>query len=328
MRAMRHVDLCSGIGGFALGFEWAGLSTPVLFCDIEPWCRSVLRKHWPHVPIHSDVKELANDAERLIPDCDILTAGYPCQPFSSAGKRQGEQDDRHIWPYIRQIVAQKRPTWTVFENVYGHVSLGLDTVLTDLETEGYTTRTFIVPACGVGAPHRRDRLWIVGYTEDNGCDRGSEGVGREGTESQQDESQLEIWSQLSGPGSDVANTSSARSQARSAYRVGDDDDTCRDSQEPASAGSKRGGADVADTESVRVQGLRSSGEQESHAYARQEVSVRSSKRFSETDWDVEPNVGRVANGVPKRVDRLKGLGNAIVPQIAQQIGTAIRMTHV
>ena len=203
---MRHVDLCSGIGGFALGFEWAGLSTPVLFCDIEPWCRSVLRKHWPHVPIHSDVKELANDAERLIPDCDILTAGYPCQPFSSAGKRQGEQDDRHIWPYIRQIVAHKRPTWTVFENVYGHVSLGLDTVLTDLETEGYTTRTFIVPACGVGAPHRRDRLWIVGYTEDNGCDRGSEGVGREGTESQQDESQLEIWSQLSGPGSDVADT--------------------------------------------------------------------------------------------------------------------------
>ena len=358
---MRHVDLCSGIGGFALGFEWAGLSTPVLFCDIEPWCRSVLRKHWPHVPIHSDVKELANDPERFIPDCDILTAGYPCQPFSSAGKRQGEQDDRHIWPYIRQIVAHKRPTWTVFENVYGHVSLGLDTVLADLEAEGYTTRTFIVPACGVGAPHRRDRLWIVGYTEhngpststlqgehgenergsqegqktsqqfagtskpriredvgnakDNGCDGRSEGVGREGTESQQDESQLEIWSQLSGPGSDVA-----------------------------------------DTESVGVQGLRPSGEQESHAYARQEVSVRSSEDVADTvsqraqggtagrqdaenawessrgapewDWDAEPDVGRVANGVPKRVDRLKGLGNAIVPQIAQQIGTAIRMTHV
>ena len=311
---MRHVDLCSGIGGFALGFEWAGLSRPVLFCDIEPWCRQVLQKHWPDVPIHSDVKELASDPERFIPDCDILTAGYPCQPFSSAGKRQGEQDDRHIWPYIRQIVAHKRPTWTVFENVYGHVSLGLDTVLADLEAEGYTTRTFIVPACGVGAPHRRDRLWIVGYTEDHGCDRGSEGVGREGTESQQDESQLEIWSQLSGPSTDVA-----------------------------------------DTESVGVQGLRPSGEQESHTYAGQEVSVRSSEDVADTvsqraqggatrrqdaenawqssrgtpewNWDAEPNVGRVANGVPKRVDRLKGLGNAIVPQIAQQIGTAIRTTY-
>ena len=399
---MRHVDLCSGIGGFALGFEWAGLSTPVLFCDIEPWCRSVLRKHWPHVPIHSDVKELANDPERFIPDCDILTAGYPCQPFSSAGKRQGEQDDRHIWPYILQIVAHKRPTWTVFENVYGHVSLGLDTVLADLEAEGYTTRTFIVPACGVGAPHRRDRLWIVGYTEhngpststlqgehgenergsqegqktsqqfagtskpriredvgnakDNGCDGGSEGVGREGTESQQDESQLEIWSQLSGPSADVADTSSAGSKARSAHRVGDDDDSRRDSKESTGAGSKRGGADVADPESVGVQGLRSSGEQESHTYAQQEVSVRSSEDVADTvsqraqggtagrqdaenaressrgapewDWDVEPDVGRVANGVPKRVDRLRGLGNAIVPQIAQQIGTAIRMTHV
>ena len=275
---MRHVDLCSGIGGFALGFEWAGLSTPVLFCDIEPWCRSVLRKHWPHVPIHSDVKELANDAERLIPDCDILTAGYPCQPFSVAGKREGEKDDRHIWPYIRQIVAHKRPTWTVFENVYGHISMGLDQVLLDLEAEGYTTRTFVVPAAGVDAPHRRDRVWIVGYTENNGCDRGSEGVGREGTESQQDELQLEIWSELSGPSQDVA---------------------------------------YADSKGLQRQWKESCG-----------TSKKQHNISNTCRWETEPDVGRVANGVPKRVDRLKGLGNAIVPQIAQQIGTAIRMTHV
>ena len=154
----------------------------------------------------------------------------------------------------------------------------------------------------------------VGNAKDNGCDRGSEGVGREGTESQQDESQLEIWSQLSGPSTDVA-----------------------------------------DTKSVGVQGLRPSGEQEPHTYARREVSVRGSEDVADTvsqraqggatrrqdaenawqssrgtpewNWDAEPNVGRVANGVPKRVDRLKGLGNAIVPQIAQQIGTAIRTTY-
>ena len=169
---LKHVDLCSGIGGFALGFEWAGLSTPHLFCDIEPWCRDILKQHWPNVPIKSDVKELANDPDRFIPDCDILTAGYPCQPFSSAGKRKGEEDDRHIWPYIRTIVAHKRPSWVVFENVNGHISLGLDTVLSNLEAEGYTTRPFVIPACSVGAPHRRDRVWIVGHTEDNGCDRG------------------------------------------------------------------------------------------------------------------------------------------------------------
>ena len=85
---LKHVDLCSGIGGFALGFEWAGLSTPHLFCDIEPWCRDILKQHWPNVPIKSDVKELANDPDRFIPDCDVLTAGYPCQPFSSARERR------------------------------------------------------------------------------------------------------------------------------------------------------------------------------------------------------------------------------------------------
>ncbi len=311
---MKHVDLCSGIGGFALGFEWAGLSTPVMFCDIEEWCRDILKKHWNNVPIKSDVKELANDPKRLVPDCDILTAGYPCQPFSQAGRREGEEDDRHIWPYIRKIVASKRPTWVVFENVYGHVSLGLDQVLLDLETEGYATRTFIVPASGVGAPHRRDRVWIVGHTEDNGCDGRTTTTGREGAESQQDESQLEIWGESGGPSTDVA-----------------------------------------DTKSVGVEGLRTSGEQESHSHVRQEVSVcrgedvadtvsqraqggtagrqdaenarESSRGTPEWDWDVEPNVGRVANGVPKRMDRLKGLGNAIVPQIAQQIAESIKVVE-
>ena len=131
--AFRHVDLCSGIGGFALGFEWAELSSPILFCDIEPWSRKILAKHWPDVPIAEDVKELAGDPDRNVPDCDILTAGYPCQPFSLAGERRGTEDDRHIWPYILSIIQAKRPAWCVFENVYGHVSMGLDEVLSDLE---------------------------------------------------------------------------------------------------------------------------------------------------------------------------------------------------
>ena len=162
---MHHIDLCSGIGGFALGFRWAGLSKPVLFCDIEPWSRKILRKHWPDVPILEDVKELANDPDGLIPDTDprrtIITAGYPCQPFSLAGERRGSEDDRHIWPYILSIIQTKRPAWTVFENVYGHVSMGLDEVLSDLEGQSYAARPFIVPACATDAPHRRDRVWII-----------------------------------------------------------------------------------------------------------------------------------------------------------------------
>ena len=141
---MTHVDICSGIGGFALGFQWAGLSKPVLFCDIEPWSRQILRKHWPDVPISEDVKDLANDPDGLVPDCDILTAGYPCQPFSLAGERRGTEDDRHIWPYIFSIIQAKRPSWCVFENVYGHVSMGLDEVLSDLEREGYASRLSLI----------------------------------------------------------------------------------------------------------------------------------------------------------------------------------------
>lgn len=265
---MRHVDLCSGIGGFALGFQWAGLSPqPQLFCDIEPWCRKILQQHWPNVPVASDVKELASDPERFVPDCDILTAGYPCQPFSFAGKRKGEEDDRHIWPYILKIIAFKRPTWCIFENVYGHISLGLDSVLSDLEAEGYTTRTFVVPACGVNAPHKRNRLWIVAYTN------------------------------------------SKRPQEHG-Y-----------SQPDITVG--EGSTYVPNPKSIGVQGLWSSWEQEPHAHEGQEVSVRNSEGRGQTIWDVEPNVGRVAHGIPKRVDRIKGLGNAIVPQIAQRIAWTI-----
>ena len=268
---MRHVDLCSGIGGFALGFQWAELSQPVLFCDVDPWCRRVLAKHWPDVPIATDVKELANDPKRLVPDCDILTAGYPCQPFSLAGKRQGEEDPRHIWPHLLRIVAQKRPTWCVFENVYGHVSLGLDQVLTDLETQGYASRTFIVPACGVNAPHKRDRLWIIAHTDSNG-------------KSNVPVNERERSWKL------VADTRCKGLERRERLRQDEKENrerrTCSDGT----------------------------------------VTKRSDDSGRQANfWSTEPNVGRVAHGIPRRVDRIRGLGNAIVPQIAQRIGETIKL---
>ena len=285
---MRHVDLCSGIGGFALGFEQANLSTPVMFCDIEPWCRNILKQHWNNVPIKSDVKELANDPDNLVPDCDILTAGYPCQPFSQAGRREGAQDDRHIWPYILKIITSKRPSWVVLENVYGHISLGLDQVLLDLETKGYATRTFVVPASSVGAPHRRDRVWIVGYTEDNRRDGRTEATGRKGSQDKQDESRPEVWGESSGPSTYVADTNHQRLQGRlSGWQ---------------------------DTQRQSVDGHTG-------------CSGATHRQSEQNWWTTEPDVGRVANGIPKRVDRLKGLGNAIVPQIAQQIAESIKVVE-
>ena len=291
---MSHVDLCSGIGGFALGFEWAGLSKPVLFCDIEPWSRKVLAKHWPHVPIAEDVKELANDPNGLVPDCDILTAGYPCQPFSVAGKQRGTEDDRHIWPFISQIIAQKRPAWCVLENVYGHVALGLDEVLAELEAQNYATRAFIVPACAVDAPHRRDRLWIIAHTNSHGEPNGAI-----------NEQRL------------VADTDSSRQQQSHKEMAGR-------SSEQFDSGSFQSREDVADTSSGQCK--RGSQKQ---IYGQRNLSEQLGRGGEDAHrgWAVEPPVGRVANGISGRVDRLKGLGNAIVPQIAMQIGLTIKAVH-
>jgi len=313
---LRHVDLCSGIGGFALGFEWAELSSPVLFCDIEPWSRKILAKHWPDVPIAEDVKELANDPDGLIPDCDILTAGYPCQPFSVAGQRRGTEDDRHIWPYILSIVKAKRPSWCVFENVYGHVSMGLDEVLSDLEGEGYAARPFIVPACAADAPHRRDRVWIIGrnVAETDIFNRGGIEKSRK--------PKRQTWGQSpSNSGSDVAN---AQSKCRNERFNAKCEQTSQQKGLQTQIGTSC--SDVADTDSKSREAQHQRcvlGEQNIKGAARGYTngSVQEG-RF----WLPEPAVGRVANGIPRRVDRLRGLGNAIVPQIAMRIGMTIKET--
>ena len=297
---MDHVDLCSGIGGFALGFEWAGLSRPVLFCDIEPWSRKVLRKHWPDVPIAEDVKELASDPDGLIPDTDprrtILTAGYPCQSFSLAGKRRGTEDDRHIWPYIFSIIQARRPAFCVFENVYGHVSMGLDEVLSDLEGEGYATRPFIVPACAIDAPHRRDRLWIIGrnvaYAN---SDKHNREVARELGETRKDEKQV-------------------REKHRSPRKLG------RASNLRVSCDRYETTKTLADAKRIKRQGS-----SERQIYGERDLQKQLGRGSQDTQvrWPTEPPVGRVAHGISSRVDRLRGLGNAIVPQIAQRIGETI-----
>ena len=281
---MAHVDLCSGIGGFALGFEWAELSKPVLFCDIEPWSRQILAKHWPDVPIAEDVKELANDPTRIIHAIgdrpSILTAGYPCQPFSQAGQRRGSEDDRHIWPEIFSIVQQVRPDWIVCENVSGHITMGLDEVLSDLaDKANYAVQTFHLGAVSVDAPHRRMRLWIV-----------------------------------------ARNVADADSLNRRAVQEpqGRRKENPIKRQSPSNSSS-----DVADAQSKRLEDDGRRGEL-GRERDRRRVPTQSGGEKRSNTWKPEPSVGRVANGIPRRVDRLKGLGNAIVPQIAMRIGQTIK----
>lgn len=155
-----HLDLFSGIGGFALAARWAGFET-VAFCEIEEFPRKVLAKNFPGVPIHRDIKDLDGSEYAGI---ELITGGYPCQPFSVVGKRQGAKDDRHLWPEMRRVIAQAKPRWVVAENVTGHITMGLDNVLSDLERDNYTAGAVIVPAASVGALHKRERVWVVAHS--------------------------------------------------------------------------------------------------------------------------------------------------------------------
>lgn len=179
---IRILDICSGIGGFSLGLESTGGFDTVAFCEFDDFCRKVLNKHWPDVPIYKDLKEIGNEPERIIQDFDLICGGIPCQPFSVAGKKKGKEDDRHLWPYMYEIIKHKKPTWVIVENVGGFVNVALDDVCLDLETQGYATQSFIIPACSVEAPHRRDRIWILGKFMGN-----STGDGRIESESSEEE---------------------------------------------------------------------------------------------------------------------------------------------
>ena len=363
--SMRHVDLCSGIGGFALGFEWAKLSKPALFCDIEPWSRQILAKHWPDVPIADDVKELANDPDRLVPDHDIITAGYPCQPFSMAGHRRGEEDDRHIWPEIFAIVQAKRPRWCVFENVFGHVSMGLDQVLSDLESENYTCQAFIIPACALDAPHRRDRVWIVANANSipNAVNRRDRPIKKKGSVRGNNQSRSgSDAGGITGTGKNEADGKTAShpdSDSKSDGTIHEQrmeqttcDDTNTDSKRPhrthqhqhrnieptnrqeCESGQIReilaGRRDAEKWHSINVANTdsqrgcsRNSEWKDATNVGKSPGRQRNNAGRMET-WLPEPPVGRVANGIPGRVDRLRGLGNAIVPQVAMQIGLTIK----
>ncbi len=158
------LDLCSGIGGISLAAEWAGIKT-VAHCDIEEFCQKVLKKHWPDTPLFTDIKTITRQSltERGI-DVDSIravAAGYPCQPYSLAGDQQGEEDERYLWDEVFRVIREVEADWFVGENVFGHVNNGLSDVINDLESENYEVECIVLPAQAVGAPHQRDRVFII-----------------------------------------------------------------------------------------------------------------------------------------------------------------------
>lgn len=317
MSKLRVLDLFSGIGGFSLGLERTGGFETVAFCEYADFPRKVLAKHWPNIPCFPDVRELKGDD--IDGPIDVICGGYPCQPFSTAGKRQGKEDDRHLWPEFMRLVVELRPAWVIGENVAGHISMGLDDVLADLEAEGYACRTFVIPACAVGAPHRRDRVWTVGHASDSRSAGERERRARMAGHGMVSGEWDEAADFASRPGEDVAHRPQLQRDGSGEHRQ-------PDSGQVSEPGERSGAQSVADTYDTGLQGRSQAGDVGSVRQRRDEHAQRCSDMPRAT-WEPEPDVGRVAHGVPSRLDRLKALGNAVVPQIPEMIGRAILQTE-
>lgn len=288
---MRLFDLFSGVGGFSLSAEWVwGDELEILgFVETDKFCQKVLKKHWPNVPIYGDIRNLDGKEFRPV---DLITGGFPCQPFSVAGKRGGRADDRYLWPEMFRVIKEAKPTWVIGENVTGIVGMALDTVLFDLESINYETQTFIIPACGVNAPHRRYRVWIIAH------DRSTESGRLSGIRGEE-------MAQIGGGSQDVAYS---------------------DKQGFSSFGDKKGLRKTTDKRP-------STG-----------IERRSCLQNTKSDWwAIEPAMGelvngvsnrlvrfegRVATGVKNRVNKLKVLGNSIVPQVVMPIMQAIKEINI
>jgi DNA (cytosine-5)-methyltransferase 1 len=257
--AFSHLDLFTGIGGFSLAasWVWGAAHRLVGFCEIDPHCQRVLQRHWPNVTIYPDVRQLNGGTFESL---DLITGGFPCQPFSGIGKRRGTRDDRYLWPEMLRVISEAKPRWILCENVPGLLSIDggmvFETVLSSLEANGYQTQSFVIPACSKGTIHRRDRVWIVAHAAGKPIDVDM-GIGTM--------PDRERWLQ--------------EVRRRSARHI-----------------------------------------------------RMLTRQVAPSEWRIEGEPGsrpllvRNDDGVPHRVDRLRALGNAIVPQIAAQIMLAIRLS--
>jgi site-specific DNA-cytosine methylase len=360
LQAVRVLDLFSGIGGFSLGLERAGMET-VAFCEFDKKARLVLKKHWPDIPIFEDIKELNYDRLKHLSAIDLICGGFPCQPWSVAGKSGGDQDDRDLWPEMFRVITEVRPRWVIGENVPGFAQheMGLKRTISDLEGEGYETQTFNIPACAKGAPHERQRLWIVAHSI-RSSDRTD---GRETGESE--EVQGKYWAQgCSGlPGRtsissrNVANSigSDGGGRADAGYldnerrelgKTGGESlhpgngEACSDNLEPScenvshsdqTGPQRRVREELPECPEQRPSRSRDTQTHEDYGIVKPGMGllVDGISRGLESHWALEPaHIPRTINRLPGqkyfgRVDRLKQLGNAVVPQIVEMLGRAI-----
>ncbi len=286
-------SLFAGIGGFDYGLERAGMRV-AWQCEADEFCQRVLAKHWPGVPCYPDVRELRGaDVEPV----DVLCGGFPCQDISIVGRGAGIDGARSgLWGEYARLIGDLRPSYVVVENVSALLTRGLDRILGDLAAIGYDAEWDCVPASAVGAPHRRDRVWIVAYPSRDAAAgvRASAGTERERTRADCEPRGARPMAHTIGAGLEGRRNGTHGARAATGGGAGAHEGRLMD-----------------DADSGRY------GSSEDALRARRDRPLGSSW------WITEPDVGRVAHGVPARVDRLRSLGNALVPQIAEWLGRRI-----
>ena len=330
---MNHASLFSGIGGFDLAASWMGWNN-IFQVEKDEWCQSILVKHFPETERYLDIKEFSGEKYRGT--IDVISGGFPCQPFSVAGKQKGKEDDRYLWPEMLRVIREIQPTWVVGENVPGILSMALDTVLTDLEGEGYATQPFVIPACGINAVHKRDRIWILAYSDTFGRERRQNEHGESGKREIRENLEYvrdQVWSETNGLSSVATNAEhdgffastdggSTRSHARQS----------EEGKDELFESSRKGFVSNAKGEQSQPDDVRKNSEPKQIKFGR-----RNLKR-SRLSWPIsQPTICRGNDGISYRLDdgrlitakqrtnALKGLGNAVVPQVVYEIFKIIKL---
>jgi len=354
---LKVLDLFSGIGGFSLGLHSTGIFDTIKFVEFDEFCQKVLKKNYPNVPIEGDIKNVKGKEF----EADIIVGGFPCQPFSVAGKQKGRDDNRYLWPEMFRLIKEIKPEFVIGENVQGLVNLQNGMVLRqvqdDLEGEGFEVQCFLIPASGIGAWHQRFRVWIVAHSKHNGYlaaeSRCNEKKNRDEKKNGED---------INTSGESIG--ASANGETNKGYErsdgYGNHEDVsnstilgpggCRDSdQEEGREGSISTQSDgkrsnVSNTIGKLQDGCSSTTRDSEKEFIRLECNegwhwnqVRSevercseqSKSTNRTWWQIESDLCGVPNGISRELDkdrasRIKSLGNAIVPQMARIFGLAIK----
>jgi DNA (cytosine-5)-methyltransferase 1 len=337
---LKLLDLFSGIGGFSLGLESTGYFETIGFVEKDEFCQKVLKKNFNNIPIESEVRNVKGDRYAA----DIITGGFPCQPFSVAGKRRGTEDDRYLWDETIRVIRECKPRWFIGENVEGIINISegkvLQQIQKDLEEEGFEVQCLVIPASGIGAWHQRKRVWIIAHSNSNRDRTKITGSNGEEKEIQREYREKDSTSRkfIRTNANDVPNSNSGMRRRRGAEQSSGANEEWRfcfekEKQTQHDIRSKAVGCDAIfgktkNTSNTNSKGSQGYGVSTNMETKQRQVITKRSVKEQQTWWEAQSDICRNVNGISYELDkdrknRIKSLGNSIVPLIARELGLAI-----